>query len=132
MTRWLLDTNVLSDLLRTADGPVGRNIADKDDDAIVLSVLVASEIEFGIEKSGSTRLRRSFDELLARHPVTAFAEPAHRVYGALRETLRANGTPLGANDLFIAAHALALDAVLVTDDQAFLQVPGLKLENWLR
>jgi tRNA(fMet)-specific endonuclease VapC len=71
------------------------------------------------------------ESVLSRLQVIAFASPADRAYAEMRAGLERSGTPLAANDLLIAAHALSLDCILVSDDRAFARVPGLKLENGL-
>ena len=132
MKKWLLDTNTLSDLLRSGDGPVAKRVVECRAEHILISAIVTAEMEFGIAKIGSGRIRRSLDELKRRHPVIGFEPPADRIYGELRAEMARAGRGMGPNDLFIAAHALALSATLVSDDRAFEGVPELKLENWLR
>ena len=97
------------------------------------SVIVAGEVEFGLEWKGSERLRLNMEAILQAIRVVPLENSAYRHYGWLRADLKKKGTPIGPNDLWIAAHALALDAVLVTDNEdEFSRVPGLKVENWLR
>lgn len=130
---YLLDTNILSDLVRHPAGAIGARITALPDDAVVTSIIVASELRFGAERRGSERLTAQLEGILRRLPVLALGEDADRHYGVLRTALERQGTPIGANDMFIAAHALALDATVVTDNvREFARVPGLKVENWLR
>lgn len=76
---------------------------------------------------------RQVERVLEALVIAPFAEPADQLYGEIRAELQRRGTPIGANDLFIAAHALALDCILVTDNmREFERVPGLRIENWLR
>ena len=75
---------------------------------------------------------RQLETVLTELPVLPFEPPADRVYGGIRAYLERVGMPIGPNDLFIAAHALALDLTLVTaNKREFRRVPGLKVENWL-
>jgi len=93
--------------------------------------MVAAELRFGAARERSAQLSASVEGALSRLQVIAFASPADRIYADIRADLERRGTPLAANDLLIAAHALALDCILVSDDRAFARVPGLTLENWL-
>ncbi|WP_097093775.1 type II toxin-antitoxin system VapC family toxin [Novosphingobium sp. Chol11] len=130
---YLLDTNILSNLVRHPQGVIGARITALPADAVATSIIVASELRFGAERRGSERLTTQLEGILQRLPVLPLADNADRHYGALRAALERNGTPIGANDMFIAAHALALDATLVTDNiREFNRVPGLRVENWLR
>ncbi|WP_176593204.1 type II toxin-antitoxin system VapC family toxin [Sphingobium sp. EM0848] len=130
---YLLDTNILSDLVRHPGGVIGARITQLPNDAVATSVVVASELRFGAERRGSERLTAQLEGILKRLPVLPLAADADRHYRALRAALERQGTPIGGNDMFIAAHALALDATLVTDNvREFARVPGLRVENWLR
>lgn len=130
---YLLDTNILSDLVRHPGGVIGARIIALPEDAVATSIIVASELRFGAERRGSERLTAQLEGILKRLPVLPLGESADRRYGALRTVLERQGTPIGANDMFIAAHTLALDATLVTDNvREFTRVPGLRVENWLR
>ncbi|MHA6767676.1 PIN domain-containing protein [Sphingobium ummariense] len=130
---FLLDTNILSDLIRQPDGVVARAIAEVGEDAIATSIIVAGEMRYGGAKRGSARLQDKIDQLLSLIPVLPLKNDADASYGRLRAELEQRGTPIGANDMLIAAHALAVDATLVTDNiSEFERVDGLKLVNWLR
>ena len=133
MSRYLLDTNILSDLMRNPRGTVRLAMDRIPGELVFTSIVVAAEIRFGAAKRGSARLSRQAEIVLAGMTVEPFAPPADQAYADLRCALEAAGTPIGAFDMLIAAHALALDAILVTDNtREFGRVPGLKLENWLR
>ncbi|MEZ5455530.1 MAG: type II toxin-antitoxin system VapC family toxin [Lysobacteraceae bacterium] len=128
---YLLDTNVLSDLLRQPSGGIARQIAAVGESRICTSIVVAGELRFGAAKSGSARLGERVESLLQLLQVHALADDADLHYGRIRDELGRQGTPIGPNDLWIAAHALALDMVLVTDNvREFTRIPGLPLENW--
>lgn len=132
MTRYLLDTNILSDLIRNPQGRAARRIAKAGEDNVCTSIIVAAELRYGCAKSGSAKLRKAVEQLLGEIDVLPFEVPADADYGALRAALETAGTPIGGNDLLIAAHAHALGAVVVTaNTQEFKRVSGVKVENWL-
>jgi tRNA(fMet)-specific endonuclease VapC len=132
VTRYLLDTNILSDLIRNPQGKVARRIAKAGEDNVCTSIIVAAELRYGCEKSGSTKLRRAVEDLLGEIAVLPFEAPADADYGAIRAQLEASGTPIGGNDLLIAAHARALGATVVTANRdEFRRVRDVKVENWL-
>jgi tRNA(fMet)-specific endonuclease VapC len=126
----MLDTNILSDLIRNPQGKAARRIAKAGEDNICTSIIVAAELRYGCEKSGSAKLRKAVEDLLGEIAVLPFEAPADADYGAIRAQLEAAGT--GGNDLLIAAHARALGAIIVTANvQEFGRVRGVKVENWL-
>lgn len=130
---YLLDTNILSDLIRNPGGVVAARIASTGETMIATSIVVAGELRYGAERRGSDRLTSKVEELLSLVTVLPLQDDADTHYGRLRADLERRGTPIGANDMLIAAHALALGATLVTDNVGeFARVAGLKLENWLR
>jgi tRNA(fMet)-specific endonuclease VapC len=131
MRQFLLDTNILSGLIKNPSGPVFRRLAPLNSNAFCTSILVAAEMRYGATIKRSPRLAKDVDEILRRIAVKAFESPADQRYAELRATLEARGNQLAANDTLIAAHALALDCVLVTDHRAFGRVPNLTIENWL-
>jgi tRNA(fMet)-specific endonuclease VapC len=129
---YLLDTNAISDLVRHPQGAVAERISAVGETAVCTSIIVAAELRFGAAKSGSTRISDRVDLILSALDVLPLEPPADRHYGAIRQQLSVRGTPIGANDLLIAAHARALDLAVVTANvREFSRVPGLKVENWL-
>ena len=130
---FLLDTNVLSALVRDPHGAVAEHIARVGETNVCTSIVVAAELRYGAAKRGSAGLTQQLDVILTAMDVVPFESPMDRVYADVRTALEQRGRPIGGNDLIIAAQALALDAVLVTDNvKEFEQVPGLKIENWVR
>lgn len=130
--RYLLDTNVLSALLKQPAGPVTEHIRAVGEDALCTSVVVACELRYGAAKKGSPTLASRVEELLSAIEVLPQGENADEDYGRLRAALEKQGTPIGANDYLIAAHALSLGLILVTDNVGeFSRVRGLRWENWL-
>ncbi len=129
---YLLDTNILSDLVRHPQGAVATRIAKAGENRVCTSIIVAAELRYGAAKSGSDRLAERVDRLLSAVDVLPLEPPADRRYGELRHHLTRQGTPIGPNDLLIAAQALATDLTVVTANVGeFSRVPGLKVENWL-
>jgi tRNA(fMet)-specific endonuclease VapC len=126
-----LDTNAASSLIRFPDGPVARRTAAIGLGTIAISSVVEAELRFGAQKRGSPRLTALVEQLLSRVQCLAFDSPAAVAYAEIRDFLQRSGQPIGPNDLFIAAHALSLDATLVTNNVAeFSRVAGLRIEDW--
>jgi tRNA(fMet)-specific endonuclease VapC len=129
----MLDTNIVSDLLRNPDGNAARRIADVSQDAICVSIITAGELRYGCARKGSAKLLAHVEAILESVQVLAFDVPADMEYGRIRAELETAGTPIGPNDLLIAAHAYAAGAILVTDNSGeFSRVTGLRVENWIR
>jgi len=130
--RYLLDTNILSDLVRQPQGAVARRIAEAGEETICTSIIVAAELRFGAEKSGSDKLGDQVDLILSAIEILPLESPADREYGKLRHYLSRNGMLIGPNDLLIAAQALCAGLIVVTANTGeFSRVPDLKVENWL-
>jgi tRNA(fMet)-specific endonuclease VapC len=133
LTRFLLDTNILADLVRRPQGRIAARIAEVGERAICTSIVVAAELRFGAAKSGSTRLTLQVERILSALDVQPFDAPADAAYAELRVVLEAAGTPIGGNDMLIAAHALATECMLVTaNEREFARIRGLAVDNWLR
>jgi tRNA(fMet)-specific endonuclease VapC len=127
----MLDTNIISDLIRNPQGRAAKRIAKVGEENICTSVIVAAELRYGCAKSGSTRLLKAVEDLLAEIKVLPFDVPADAEYGGIRSELEAAGKPIGGNDLLIAAHALATGATIVTDNTGeFKRIRGLSVQNW--
>ena len=130
--RYLLDTNILSDLVRNPQGLIAQKIMSAGEGSICTSIIVASELRFGAKKLGSRQLTTQLNTILSAIDILPLEEPADHRYGELRAHLEKHGTPIGPNDMLIAAHALMLDCVVVTaNEREFSRVPKLKVENWL-
>ena len=131
--RYLLDTNVVSDLVRRPNGQLAARVAGMATGTFATSVVVAAELRYGAERRGSVRLSRQLEAVLAAVEALPLETPADRHYGAIRNELESTGSPIGHNDLLIAAHARALGATLVTSNVGeFRRVPGLVVEDWTR
>ncbi|WP_411969168.1 type II toxin-antitoxin system VapC family toxin [Mesorhizobium sp. CA15] len=130
--RFMLDTNIISDMIRNPAGKAAAVMAREGDAAVCTSIVVASELRYGCARKGSAKLLKKVEELLAEIPVLPLDVPADAEYGALRAELEGRGETIGHNDLFIAAHACASGLTLVTANMAeFSRIGKLKLENWL-
>jgi tRNA(fMet)-specific endonuclease VapC len=128
----MLDTNIISDLIRNPQGKAAKRIARVGEDNICTSVIVAAELRYGCAKSGSTRLLEAVEELLGEINILPFDVPADAEYGAIRAELEAAGRPIGSNDFLIAAHAFTTGATIVTANiSEFKRIRGLAVENWL-
>jgi tRNA(fMet)-specific endonuclease VapC len=131
--RYLLDTNVVSDLVRNPQGKVAQRIRKVGEAKVCTSIIVAAELRYGAAKKGSARLSAQLEAVLSALEVLPFEPPADAVYASLRAGLEEMGRPIGANDMLIAAHALALGCTIVTDnEQEFARARDLLRENWLR
>ncbi|TIN19962.1 MAG: type II toxin-antitoxin system VapC family toxin [Mesorhizobium sp.] len=130
--RFMLDTNIISDMIRNPAGKAASAMVREGDAAVCTSIVVASELRYGCARKGSTKLLKKVEELLAEIPILPLDVPVDVEYGSLRAELEAAGQTIGHNDLFIAAHAYALGTTLVTANTGELnRIRGLKVENWL-
>jgi tRNA(fMet)-specific endonuclease VapC len=130
--RYLLDTNVLSDLLRHPQGPAALRLTEVGEDQVATSIICAGELRFGAIRKGSARLAAQVAALLDSIEVLPLEESASSVYGEIRTALERAGRPIGSNDLWIAAQSLALDLTLVTaNENEFRRVERLRVENWM-
>ncbi len=131
--RFLLDTNILSDLVRHPRGGISDRIKEVGEQNICTSIVVPAELRYGAAKKGSSRLTMQLEAVLNAVDVLALEQPVDVVYGRLRARLERAGRSIGANDLLIAAQAMALGHCLVTDNvREFSRVDDLCVENWLR
>ena len=132
----LLDTNIISALMRDPHGHVTQRLNTARALApglrVVTSVVVDGELQFGLARRPSTKLQGAYANVMQIIEVLPLPPAAAQPYAALRAHLEAQGQPIGPNDALIAAHALALGATLVSGDDEFARVPGLKVENWRR
>jgi tRNA(fMet)-specific endonuclease VapC len=132
VTRYLLDTDIVSDLVRRPGGLVSQRIREVGEAQVCTSIIVAAELRYGAAKRGSPRLSSQLETILAALDVLALEAPVDSVYGGLRALLEQLGQPIGANDLLIAAQALALGYTIVTANQReFARINELSCENWL-
>src|SRR6202051_2763578 len=106
----MLDTSIISDLIRNPHGNAAKRIARAGEDNVCTSIIVAAELRYGCAKSGSKRLLKAVEDLLGEINVLPFDIPADAEYSGISSELEAAGKPLGSNDLLIAAHASTIRA----------------------
>jgi len=129
---YLLDTNIISDLVRHPKGTVAQHIRQIGEHRICTSIIVACELRFGVTKSGSSKLAKQLSKILDQLPILPLAQSIEDDYAPIRNHLERLGTPIGPNDLLIAAHAQLLGLTIVTANvNEFSRVPNLMVENWL-
>jgi tRNA(fMet)-specific endonuclease VapC len=130
--RYLLDTNILSDLIRNPNGRIKARIVHAGEANICTSIIVAAELRFGTAKRNSDRLTAQVEAILNDLDIMPFEAPADVIYATIRYSLQNKGQPISGNDMLIAAHAITLGCTLVSaNEREFARVDGLKLENWL-
>ena len=130
--RYLLDTNIVSDVVRDPQGSITRRIARVGETRVCTSIVVACELRYGATKKGSARLSAQLEQVLAVLPILALEPGVDRHYGDIRADLERRGTPIGPNDLLIAAQARALGLILITDNiREFGRIDRLVVKNWL-
>ena len=128
----LLNTNICIYIINAKPAAVLQRFRGYRMGEIGVCSVVAAELAYGVAKSGSARNRQALDLFLGPLEILPFDEAALWVYGDLRANLERKGTPIGALDALIAAHALSLQATLVTNNLAeFERIPGLQLDNWV-
>jgi tRNA(fMet)-specific endonuclease VapC len=131
--RYLLDTNVVSDLIRKPQGRVTEHIRRVGEAQVCTSIIVAAELRYGAAKKGAPRLTIQLEAVLGALDVLPFEAPADVAYGQIRTQLEQAGRPIGGNDLLIAAQTIALGYTIVSDNEReFVRIDGLLRENWLR
>src|SRR6185312_3257423 len=131
--RYLLDTNIVSDLIRNPQGRVSRQLIRIGEAQVCTSIIVAAELRYGAMKRNSQRLANQVESVLGALQILPLEAPADAVYGSIRAHLEGAGQPIGGNDLLIAAQVIALGYTIVTDNEReFARVEGLSRENWLR
>ena len=131
--RYLLDTNIASYVIKGNIPAVRRRIVQVPMAQLAISAVTEGELRYGAaRRPGAPRLRTIVDEFLLRMTILPWDSEAAQHYGQVRAALQREGLPMGNLDMMIAAHALALGAVLVTNDQAFTRIKELNLEDWTK
>jgi tRNA(fMet)-specific endonuclease VapC len=129
--RRTLDTNICSYALRRQPASMVERFASLDRGQLWLSAIVAAELRFGAAKLASVKFSAAVEAWLAGFDVRPWPTEATHHYAVIRAALERSGQPIGGMDLMIAAHAIAEDSVLVTNNaREFLRVPGLAVEEW--
>ena len=136
-TLYMLDTNIISDMMRNPRGSANVQLAahiakSSTPLRVCTSIVVDCEVSYGLRRKASPKLDKAYADLLQIVEVMPLDSQVTPQYAQLRAHLEKAGTPIGANDTLIAAHALSLGAALVSADSEFARVPDLKVENWLQ
>jgi len=131
---YMLDTNICSYIIRNAPVEVKNKLKQVEQNyELALSSIVVSELFYGAYKRGSEKLIKLIENFIENFVIYDFDTKAAEIYGKIRAELEKSGNVIGAYDLQIAAHALSLDAVLVTNNESeFRRVKGLRIENWAK
>jgi tRNA(fMet)-specific endonuclease VapC len=131
--RYLLDTNICIYIAKQRPPGVARRFATLAVGSVGMSLITWGELRYGAQKSQQrAQALATLDSLQALIPVIAMSDAVGESYGAIRAHLERAGTPIGNNDLWIAAHALSLKVTLVSNNmREFERVPKLKLDNWV-
>ena len=129
---YLLDTNICIYVINHKPQQVFERFRQYQLGELAVSSITASELAFGVEKSGSERNKQALKKFLSPLEILPYDEQAIWHYAQLRHDLQSKGQTIGSLDMLIAAHALALDVVLVTNNtKEFERIEKLKLENWV-
>jgi tRNA(fMet)-specific endonuclease VapC len=131
MLRYLLDTNICIDVIK-ARPPSMLESFNRHAGHIAISAITLSELLHGVEKSAAPeRNLAAVENFCSRLDVLPYGPKASLHYGQIRAALERRGTPIGVNDLHIAAHARSEGLTLVSNNlREFERVEGLLLENW--
>lgn len=128
---YMLDTNTVSLAIRGRAPRAVAHLRDTKREDIVVSIVTAMKLRFGLAKNPATRSRDRVEQFLDTVVVLPLDRQAERPYGEIRAALERAGHPIGAHDTIIAAHALSVRAILVTNNvREFRRVKGLKCEDW--
>ena len=129
--RYLLDTNIVSYILKGVPSGIRQRVDEKPSETLAISAITAAELHYWIAKRPSqSRIRFHIEDFLLRVPTLPWDAEVAAIHGELKARLLEIGRPLAELDMQIAAHALALNLILVTHDAAFKQVPDLQIEDW--
>jgi tRNA(fMet)-specific endonuclease VapC len=129
---YLLDTNAASYIVNKKNAALDRRLAKVAMPELAVSAVTEGELRYGSTRSGSPHLQATVDRFLAGVAVLPWDSKVAQAYGRLRAALEREGRLLGSLDMMIAAHAIALDLVLVTSDRAFARIKQLQTEDWTR
>ena len=130
--KYMLDTNIIAYIRNQRPESVLRHFSRYQPEDLCISAITMAELEYGVCKSTlPDQNRQALLMLLSRIRIVPFDENAAREYGMIRDDLTKKGTPIGANDLLIAAHARAVGVTLITNNvREFERVENLSIENW--
>jgi tRNA(fMet)-specific endonuclease VapC len=131
--RFLLDTNIASYVIKGNIPAVRRRVVQVPMAQLAISAVTEGELRYGAaRRPDAARLHTVVDEFLVRMTILPWDSEAAKHYGQIRASLEREGQPMGNLDMMIGAHALAVGAVLVTNDRAFTRIRELKVEDWTK
>jgi tRNA(fMet)-specific endonuclease VapC len=130
--RYLLDTNAASYAINKKSAAVDRHLARVAMVELGISAVTEGELRFGAARSGSAGLQATVEQFLLGVSIFAWDSEAAKEYGRLRSALEHEGRVMGSLDMMIAAHAMALELILVTGDRAFGRIRRLRIEDWTK
>jgi len=130
--KYFLDTNICIYVMNKRPAAIIAKFSEFPPQEIAISVIVVSELQYGVAKSSRPqRNQQLLDAFLRPFQIVPYDKAAAHAYGTIRATFEKKGQPIGQEDLLIAAHALAADLTLVTNNEAeFRRIPDLRIENW--
>lgn len=134
MSLFMLDTDICSYIMKRSEPKLIEKLSKTDINSIVVSAVTEAELLYGIKLSGSQKKARSSFEAFIKHvQVLGWSRKAAEHYAEIRSDLHKKGSLIGANDLLIAAHALSINATLVTNNtREFCRIKDLEVENWTK
>jgi tRNA(fMet)-specific endonuclease VapC len=134
MARYMLDTNICIYIAKHQPPQMKARFEQLKPGQLVMSAITYGELQYGASKSSQrSRALQQLQQLVQDIPVESLDSAAAQAYGEVRATLEKQGRPIGNNDLWIAAHAMALDVTLATNNEReFRRIPGLSVENWTK
>lgn len=130
--RYLLDTNAASYAINKKSAAMDHHLAKTPMAELGISAVTEGELRYGAARSGSAPLQATVEQFLLGVTIFSWDSEAARQYGELRATLEREGRLMGSLDMMIAAHALALGLILITNDHAFGRIKKLKTEDWAK
>jgi len=130
--KYMLDTNICIYIIKRKPVKVIKHLKKIPFPNIGISSITLSELEYGVEKSQRKAQNKiALAQFITPLEIAPYDELAAKHYGEIRVLLEKRGQPIGTLDLLIAAHALSLNATLVTNNEKeFRKVTGLTVENW--
>lgn len=134
MTAYMLDTNICIYIIKKKPDQVIERLRHTRVPDVGVSSITLSELEYGAAKSARPEQNKlAIVEFLAPLEILPYDDMAAQEYGKVRVYLEKQGTPIGSMDMLIAAHALSLNCILVTNNESeFRRIPALKIENWAK
>ena len=132
--KYILDTNICIEIIRRRPRPILQRLMRKNISDTAISSITFSELEYGVEKSSQREKNKlALAEFITPFTILPYDDTAASAYGKVRVLLENEGVPIGPLDMLIGAHALSVNAILVThNEKEFKRIQGLRIENWAR